>query len=62
MRYLVEFERLYQGSEFSHNGNRYFKRSLRTAEIIKPEQYAGKWFYFGMRESVEITDLKDIKQ
>jgi hypothetical protein len=61
-KYQVEFERLYQGSEFSLNGNRYFKRSLRTAEIIKPEQYAGTWFYMGMKELCITTNLEDVKE
>ena len=56
-RYLTQFERVKKGALFSKNGNRWRKRSSRTAEITKPEIYAGRWFYFSQREPVEITDL-----
>ena len=60
-RYLTQFERIKIGALFSKNGNRWRKRSTRTAEITKPEQYSGRWFYFSKREPVEITTLEAIE-
>ena len=55
-KYLVKFNQLPIGCQFSLNGNQYRKRSTRTAEIDKPKQYAGTWFYFGQKELVLIRD------
>lgn len=41
------------GETFHHNGNRWRKRSTRTAEIVRPECYAGTWFYFTGRDIIE---------
>lgn len=60
-RYLTQFERVKVGANFSKNGNRWLKRSTRTAEITKPEIYAGRWFYFSQREPIEITSLDVLK-
>ena len=35
---------------FSRNGNRYIKKSTRTAKIVKPVEYSNLWFYFGNRD------------
>ena len=55
-KYLLKFNQLPIGCQFSLNGNQYRKRSTRTAEIDKPQQYAGTWFYFGQKELVLIRD------
>lgn len=36
--------------EFTLNGNRYIKKSSRTAYIIKPDEYVGVWFWFGKND------------
>tara|TARA_R100001198_G_C5199297_1_gene188919 strand:- start:545 stop:715 length:171 start_codon:yes stop_codon:yes gene_type:complete len=52
----VYFENLSVDVEFKKNGNTWIKRSLKTAEITKPESLCGnKRFYFGMREVVEVA-------
>ena len=61
-RYLTQFERVKVGAHFSKNGNLWLKRSTRTAEIKKPIQYNGKWFYFSQREPIEITSLDVLKE
>jgi len=55
-QYSTQFSRLKVGKHFSKNGNKWLKRSTRTAEIVLPEEYAGKWFYFGMDEQIIIDD------
>ena len=57
-RYLAQFERVKIGALFSQDGNCYRKRSRRTADLTSPERYAGRWFYFSQRETVEITTLE----
>lgn len=42
----VYFKELPTNTRFSLNGNVYFKRSTRTAEIVEPGAYKGSWFYF----------------
>lgn len=49
-KYYINFASLSVGSTFSFNGNRYLKRSTRTAEIIKPVEYTGTWFYFSTND------------
>lgn len=61
-RYLTQFERVRVGCLFSKGGNLWLKRSTRTAEIHKPEIYAGLWFYFSQREPVEIKSLFVLKE
>ena len=60
-RYQIAFEGLKVGTKFSYNGNLWLKRSTRTAEIVKPDDYAGRWFYFGMNDKCIITDPVDDK-
>ena len=60
-RYGIAFEGLKVGTKFSYNGNLWLKRSTRTAEIVKPEEHAGVWFYFGMNYQCIITDPVDDK-
>ena len=59
-RYLTQFERVKVGANFSKGGNLWTKRSTKTAGIVRPEEYAGAWFYFTQREPVEILDLSAI--
>lgn len=58
-KYQTQFERLPINTVFSLNGNTYFKKSTRTANIIKPAEYSGIWFYFSKNELVNICK-KDI--
>ncbi len=51
----VYFENLNVDSEFKSNGNIWVKRSLKTAEIVKPVDLSGKRFYFGKREIVGVA-------
>jgi len=53
-KYQTQFERLPINTVFSLNGNTYFKKSTKTANIIKPTEYSGIWFYFGKNELVNI--------
>jgi hypothetical protein len=41
------------GAQFHCNGNRWMKRSSRTAVMVKPDSYAGIWFYFRGRDLCE---------
>ena len=52
----VYFVNLNVDSEFKSGGNIWVKRSLKTAEIVKPADYAGKRFYFGLKEVVEVAE------
>ena len=54
-KYSTQFERLPVNTTFSKNGNKWRKRSTRTAVIVKPIEYSGIWFYFGNNEQVIIT-------
>ena len=54
-KYSTQFNSLPVGSLFIKGGNKWKKRSTRTAEIVEPVEYAGTWFYFGMSESVVIV-------
>ena len=51
----VYFENLNVDSEFTSNGNKWVKRSLKTAEIVKQIDLSGKRFYFGKREEVGVA-------
>ena len=55
-KYSTQFDRLPVGTTFSKNGNKWLKKSSRTAEIIKPEEYKNTWFYFGKNEQVIIQE------
>ena len=44
------------GCEFSLNGNRWLKKSTRTACIIKPVEYTGTWFYFSKKDLCILTN------
>lgn len=37
------------------------KRSTRAAGIVKPVEYAGRWFYFSNDDQVIITDLSSFQ-
>ena len=47
------FKTLQVNEYFHHGGNFWRKRSGRTAVMVRPEIYAGKWFYFKQSEAVE---------
>lgn len=47
------FRKLQVNEYFRCNGNLWRKRSTRTAVMVKPEEYAGTWFYFEGRQVVE---------
>ena len=50
----IEFNALPIGSLFSYNGNKYIKRSVRTAAILCPIEYKGTWFYFRKKDMVRV--------
>jgi len=50
-KYQIDFQRVPIGQTFCSGGNEWFKRSTRTAHIIKPSEYSGVWFYFGNLEN-----------
>ena len=58
-KYQTQFERLPFGLIFEKNGTIFRKKSSRTAEIIRPTEYAGTWFYFSANELANI-EKKDI--
>jgi len=53
-RYLVRFDQLKVGAYFSKNGNKCYKRSTMTAELLDYNRI----FYYRKAELVEITDKK----
>jgi hypothetical protein len=52
------FSEIRVGQLFTENGNTYRKRSTRTAEIVEPELFAGRWFYFRPYETCYLTGEK----
>jgi hypothetical protein len=50
MTQYIYFNELPYGAEFSLNGNRWRKRSTRTAVMLKPVGYSGVCSYFVQRE------------
>ena len=48
----IEFKRVKVGAEFNSSGNKWLKRSTRTAVLLEPIAYAGTWFYFSMNQRV----------
>jgi len=40
-------------SSFYFGGNQWIKKSKRTAKILKPIQYSGRWFYFSKTDLCE---------
>ena len=55
------FKRASVGDLFWCNGNKWRKRSNKTAEIVWPESYAGKWFYFRQSDVCETIHSKQEK-
>jgi len=55
IRQYAYFSELPAGALFSKNGNQYKKRSTRTAEMVKPVEYSGLWFYFARREPCQVN-------
>ena len=51
-KYLVKFNDLPTNNKFSLNGYEFYKRSTRTAEIIKPEMFSGTRFNFRKNELI----------
>jgi hypothetical protein len=52
--YRMLFEDLKVGRTFEKNGNLWVKKSTRTASIIEPAEYSGRWFYFKNHDLVTI--------
>lgn len=52
---FAHFSTLPLNTYFSLNGNAFKKRSTRTAEIVKPAEYAGAWFYFKKKALVIVS-------
>tara|TARA_Y100000361_G_scaffold25031_3_gene20092 strand:+ start:2304 stop:2495 length:192 start_codon:yes stop_codon:yes gene_type:complete len=46
----IYFKDLPIKSIFSRNGNQWIKKSMRTAQIVKPIEFNNNWFYFGDRD------------
>jgi len=55
MARLLEFNRIEVGSLFQRGGNTWIKRSTRTAAIVKPDHFAGTWFYFGVNDTATVA-------
>lgn len=53
------FKNAIVGAKFHCNGNKWKKRSTKTAEIVKPESYAGTWFYFRQNDICETIYNKE---
>ena len=51
-KYLIKFNDLPTNNKFSLNGYEFYKRSTRTAEIIKPEMFSGTRFNFRKNELI----------
>jgi hypothetical protein len=47
------FRQVPVGQAFWSNGNKWHKKSSRTARMVYPESYAGKTFYFRQGELCE---------
>ena len=43
------------GESFWAGGNLWRKQSTRTARLVKPDLYAGPWFYFSQNDICEIA-------
>jgi len=52
--YRMLFEDIRIGRKFERNGNLWIKKSTRTASIIYPAEYSGRWFYFKNHDLVTI--------
>jgi len=50
----IDFKRVKVGCEFNSAGNKWLKRSTRTAVLLEPIAYAGTWFYFSMAQRVVV--------
>ena len=53
-KYQIDFQRVQVGQTFCKGGNKWFKRSTRTAHIINPVEYSGVWFYFSNLEKCTV--------
>ncbi len=53
-KYQTQFGRLPVNTIFNRNGLKYRKKSTRTAVIITPVEYSGKWFYFSKNDLITI--------
>jgi len=56
-KFQVDFEDIKKGAEFEQNGTLWVKQSTRTARVVKPIEYVNRWFYFGSREKINISDV-----
>jgi len=55
--YRMLFEDLKVGRKFEQGGNIWIKKSTRTASIIYPAEYSGRWFYFKNHDLVTIGSV-----
>ena len=61
--YRMLFEDIRIGRKFERNGNLWIKKSTRTASIIYPAEYSGRWFYFKNHDLVTIgIDVAEVKR
>ena len=61
--YRMLFEDLKVGRTFEQGGNIWIKKSTRTASIIYPAEYSGRWFYFKNHDLVNIgIDVAEVKR
>jgi len=51
--FVDHFQNAQVNEYFQNDGNLWRKKSTRTAVIVHPERYTGRWFYFSNRETVE---------
>ena len=49
---MTKFTNVSKGARFVFGGNLWIKQSSRTARIIEPTEYSGRWFYFGAQDNV----------
>lgn len=47
------FNKANVGETFWRNGNKWQKRSTRTAAMVFPTEYAATWFYFANNDIIE---------
>jgi hypothetical protein len=56
---MTNFKDVKAGAKFAFGGNLWVKQSTRTARIIEPAAYSGRWFYFGATDNVN-TNKKQL--
>lgn len=56
------FNELPTKAEFNMNGIVYKKRSTRTADIVRPEIYAGQWYYIGKKDMCVVNSHSRLEE